>query len=81
MIASVGVAIIGKGMNSRRDAILFATSLGLSLGITAAPPGAFDAVPEVFRILLTDGIVMGILTAVVLNIFLPAEGATARVKN
>jgi xanthine permease len=80
MIASVGVTIIGKSMNSRRDAILFATSLGLSLGITAAPPGAFDAVPEVFRILLTDGIVMGILTAVILNIFLPAEGADARVK-
>jgi xanthine permease len=80
MIASVGVTIIGKNMHSRRDAILFAASLGLSLGITAAPPGTFDVVPDVLRILLTDGIVMGILTAVALNVFLPAEGAVAPVK-
>jgi xanthine permease len=80
MIASVGVTIIGKTMNSRRDAILFATSLGLSLGITAAPPGAFDAIPDVLRILLTDGIVMGILAAVVLNIFLPSEEANPPVR-
>lgn len=80
MIASVGMTIIGKSMSTRRDAILFATSLGLSLGITVAPPGAFDAIPAVFRILLTDGIVMGILTAVALNLFLPAGDAEPRAK-
>ena len=73
MIASVGVSIIGKTMNGRRDAILFATAIGISVGITTAPANAFDVVPPVLRILLTDGIVMGILTAVILNLFLPAE--------
>ena len=73
MIASVGVSIIGKTMNGRRDAILLATSLGISVGITTAPANAFDAIPSVLRILLTDGIVMGILTAVILNLFLPGE--------
>lgn len=77
MIASVGGAIIGKTMNNRRDAILFATSLGISVGITTAPANAFDVVPPVIRILLTDGIVMGILTAVILNLFLPIENAEA----
>jgi uracil-xanthine permease len=73
MIASVGVIIIGKAMNSRRDAILFATSLGISVGITSAPANAFEVIPSVLRILLTDGIVMGIITAIMLNLFLPAE--------
>jgi xanthine permease len=73
MIASVGVMIIGKAMKGRRDAFLFATSLGVSVGITAAPPAAFDVIPQVLRILLTDGIVMGIITAVLLNLFFPSE--------
>jgi uracil-xanthine permease len=73
MIASIGVMIIGRTMNGRRDAILLATSLGLSVGITMAPANAFDAIPSVLRILLTDGIVMGIITAILLNLFLPAE--------
>lgn len=73
MIASVGVTIIGRTMRGRRDAILLAASLGISVGITSAPPNAFDVIPSVLRILLTDGIVMGIITAVILNLFLPAE--------
>lgn len=73
MIASVGMSIIGNAVGARRNAILFATSLGIALAITAAPPGTFDIIPPVLRILVGDGIVMGILTSVVLNIFLPQE--------
>jgi xanthine permease len=73
MIASVGVMIVGNAMKGRRDAFLFATSIGVSVGITAAPPNAFDVIPQVLRILLTDGIVMGIITAVLLNLFFPSE--------
>jgi xanthine permease len=73
MIASVGIAIIGTSVKARRNAILFATSIGVALGISAAPPGTFDIVPPALRIMVGDGIVMGILTAVALNIFLPEE--------
>lgn len=71
MVASVGIDIIGSNMKSRRDALIVASSLALGLGIQAAPPGAFDAVPQALRILVTDGIVMGILLAMILNIILP----------
>ena len=60
MIASVGMSIIGNSVTARRNAILFATSLGIALAISAAPPGTFDIVPPVLRILVGDGIVMGI---------------------
>jgi NCS2 family nucleobase:cation symporter-2 len=73
MVASVGVDIIGRNMTSRRDAVILAASLGLGLGIQAAPPGAFDIVPQAMRILVTDGIVMGILLAMLLNLVWPKE--------
>jgi xanthine/uracil permease len=43
------------------------------LGIQAAPPGAFEVVPPALRILVTDGIVMGILLAMFLNLVWPKE--------
>jgi len=73
MVASVGVDIIGRNMTSRRDALILAASLGVGLGIQAAPPGAFEAIPQALRILVTDGIVMGILLAMVLNLVFPKE--------
>jgi len=73
MVASVGVDIIGRNMTSRRDAVILAASLGVGLGIQAAPPQAFDIVPQALRILVTDGIVMGILLAMLLNLVWPKE--------
>lgn len=73
MVASVGVDIIGRNLTSRRDALILAASLAVGLGIQAAPPGAFDAIPPAIRILVTDGIVMGILLAMVLNLVMPKE--------
>ena len=73
MIASVGVQIIGKNMNSRRDMILFAASIGIALALMTAPPDALNAIPAIVKILVGDGIVMGITTAFVLNLLLPRE--------
>ena len=73
MVASVGVDIIGSNMKTRRDAMIVASSLAVGLGIQAAPPGAFDAIPQALKILVTDGIVMGILLAMFLNAVLPGD--------
>ncbi len=75
MVASVGLDIIGRNMTSRRDALIVASSLALGLGIQAAPPGAFDAILPAVRVLVTDGIVMGILLAMILNIVLPRDAS------
>ena len=73
MVASVGIDIIGNNMKSRRDALIVAAALAVGLGIQAAPPNAFDVVPQALRILVTDGIVMGIMLAMLLNIILPGD--------
>ena len=73
MVASVGIDIIGSNMKTRRDALIVASSLAVGLGIQAAPPGAFDAIPQALKILVTDGIVMGILLAMILNAVLPGD--------
>jgi len=73
MVASVGIDIIGSNMKSRRDALIVASSLALGLGIQAAPAAAFDVVPQAIKVLVTDGIVMGIMLAMFLNIVLPRE--------
>ena len=64
-IAMVSGTMIGCGIATMVSA--------LGLGIQAAPPGAFDVIPQALRILVTDGIVMGILLAMVLNLVMPKE--------
>lgn len=73
MVASVGVDIIGRNLATRRDAVILAASLGVGLGIQAAPPGTFNVIEPALRILVSDGIVMGILLAMVLNLIMPKE--------
>lgn len=68
MVASVGIDILGRNIKSRRDGLIVAASLGVGLSIQAAPPGTFDILPHAVRVLVTDGIVMGILTAMILNL-------------
>ena len=75
MVASVGVGILRDCMKTRRDALLFAASVGVGLAITVAPAGAFNAIPAGLRIVISDGIVMGALLAIVLNLVLPEEAA------
>ena len=73
MVASIGIDIISKHMKTRRDALLFATSVGVAVGITVAPAGAFEVIPSSVRIIVGDGIVMGAVLAIVLNIILPQQ--------
>ena len=73
MIGAVGIGILADSLRSQRDLLLFAASLGLSTAVNFAPPAVFAAVPESLRILAADGIVIGTLTAVVLNLVLPAR--------
>jgi uracil-xanthine permease len=73
MVAAVGVDIIGRNMKTRRDALIVAIALGVGLGIQVAPANAFNVIIPEIRLLTSDGIVMGILTAMLLNIILPKE--------
>jgi xanthine permease len=73
MIAAVGVGILTDSLRSHRDLLLLAASFGLATAINFAPPPLFASVPAALRILASDGIVVGTVTAIVLNLLLPPD--------
>lgn len=73
MIAAVGIGILADSLKSHRDLLLVAASLGLSTAINFAPPSLLQSVPDSIHILAADGIVVGTVTAILLNLALPRE--------
>ena len=71
MIGAVGVGILANNLKSQRDLLLIAASLGLSTAVNFAPPVFLETLPQSARILAGDGIVIGTITAVALNLILP----------
>ena len=67
-----GVKIISGAMKSQRDMLILAASFGLCAIVNYAPPTVFEIFPPALRILAGDGIVVGTLVAVLLNLALPA---------
>jgi uric acid transporter len=74
MIAVVGVRILSQAMRSQREILLVAISVGLGTIVNFAPAPVFEMFPAAVRILAADGIVVGTLAAVVLNLALPGRG-------
>jgi xanthine/uracil permease len=71
MIVVVGVSILAESLRSQRDLLIVAASVALSTAISFAPPAVFDVFSPSVRLLATDGIIIGTLTAVLLNLSLP----------
>lgn len=71
MIAALGVGILADSMKRQRDLLLLAASVGLSMAVDFAPPAVFDQMAPSLRILASDGIVVGTVMAVLLNLLLP----------
>jgi uric acid transporter len=71
MITVVGIRIIAVAIEGQRDGLVLAATLGLSTVVNMAPSSAFDIFPPVVRILAADGIVVGTVVSVLLNLILP----------
>lgn len=71
MIAAVGVGILADSMKSQRDLLLLAASVSLAMAVNFAPSSVFASVTPSLRILASDGIVVGTVAAVLLNLLLP----------
>ena len=70
-IAAIGARMLAPHLAADRSLIVVAVSLGLSAAVSFAPPDALAAVPGSIRILAGDGIVVGTVTAILLNALLP----------
>lgn len=75
MIAVVGIRIVAGAIEGQRDILLLAATLGLSVVVNMAPSSAFDIFPPAVRILAADGIVVGTVVSILLNLILPREDA------
>ncbi len=78
MIVVVGVNILAESIRSHRDILIVAASVALSTTVSFAPPAVFDACPPSVRLLAGDGIIIGTLTAVLLNLAVPKTGVVQR---
>ena len=72
-IAVVGVQILAPHLQSQRNILIVAIALALSVAVSFAPPALFDMVAPSARPFMSDGIVLGTIAAVVLNLVLPAS--------
>lgn len=73
MIFSIGLRIISRGSElTRRNLTIIATSIVLGVGVEWRSD-ALVKLPEDIQILATSGIIVGGVTALVLNVLLPEE--------
>lgn len=69
MVMAYGVSILGNiNFKNQNNLLVIAVSVGLGTGISAVPQ-AFDALGEQFAWLTQNGIVLGAISAIVLNFF------------
>lgn len=68
MVVASGIKMLSKvDFNSQENLLIIACSVGLGLGVTFVPD-LFANLPENIRIITESGIVVGSLTAIILNI-------------
>jgi uric acid transporter len=71
MIVVVGVSILTESLRSQRDLLIIAAAVALSTAVNFSPPPVFEIFSPSVRILAADGIIVGTLTAILLNLVLP----------
>jgi len=68
MVIASGIKMLGQvDFSSQENLLIVACSVGLGLGVTVVPE-MFGDLPASLRILTDSGIVLGSLTAVLLNL-------------
>jgi len=73
MIFIVGLRILSTASLTHRDILLVAISVGLAMITNFASTSVFDTLPSSVKIIATDGMVVGTMVAILLNLILPRE--------
>ncbi|NRA26291.1 MAG: purine permease [Opitutales bacterium] len=73
LIASAGIRILHNAQLDQRGLVILATSLGMGVGVSAAPQ-VLEPLPDFAKSLLSSGISTGGLTALILNAVMPRHG-------
>ncbi|MGG0250245.1 nucleobase:cation symporter-2 family protein [Peribacillus frigoritolerans] len=69
MVVSSGIKMLGSvDYNNQHNALIIACSISLGLGSTVVPE-LFSQLPPSLRIIVSDGVITGSLTAIFMNLF------------
>ncbi|HZH62762.1 MAG TPA: solute carrier family 23 protein, partial [Metabacillus sp.] len=69
MVISSGIKMLGSvDFSDQQNLLIIACSISLGLGATVVPD-LFAGLPQSLRIIVSDGIITGSLTAILLNLF------------
>ncbi|MEH7383769.1 nucleobase:cation symporter-2 family protein [Bacillus sp. JJ1533] len=80
MVISAGIKMLSKvDFSSQENLLIMACSIGMGLGITTVPT-LFANLPENVQILTSNGIVIGSLTAIVMNLIFMKKPAKKAVQ-
>ena len=80
MVISAGIKMLSKvDFSSQENLLIMACSIGMGLGITTVPT-LFSNLPEGVQILTSNGIVIGSLTAIIMNLIFMKKPANQTVK-
>ncbi|WP_099364733.1 nucleobase:cation symporter-2 family protein [Fredinandcohnia onubensis] len=80
MVISAGIKMLSKvDFSSQENLLIMACSIGMGLGITTVPT-LFANLPEGVQILTSNGIVIGSLTAIVMNLIFMKKPAKQTVQ-
>ncbi|MFD1780211.1 nucleobase:cation symporter-2 family protein [Fredinandcohnia salidurans] len=80
MVISAGIKMLSKvDFSSQENLLIMACSIGMGLGITTVPT-LFANLPEGVQILTSNGIVIGSLTAIVMNLIFMKKPAKQQVQ-
>jgi xanthine/uracil permease len=72
MVCAAGVNMLSEVKWNRRNMVIFATALSISLGLQLVPE-ALQHLGKTAQILLTSGLLPAALIAIVLNLVLPED--------
>ena len=70
MVCAAGINMLSEVIWNRRNMVIFAVALSVSLGLQLAP-SALQHLPATLKILLTSGLLPAAFIAIVLNLVLP----------
>ncbi len=76
MVAAAGINLLSDVKWSRRNMVIFATSLAVGLGMQQEPE-AMAFLGDTMRILMTSGLLPAAILAIVLNLVIPEEDEAA----
>ena len=80
MVISAGIKMLSKvDFSSQENLLIMACSIGMGLGITTVPT-LFANLPEGVQILTSNGIVIGSLTAIIMNLIFMKKPANQTVQ-